>query len=154
MEKRFIVKSVVSDYGVFDTQYGEGERLDCICSAKANADLIADILNTDYSKPNECTYYENELQQENKELKEQVDEQIDYKDEYYCYWKHTQKENTILKKALKEAEEIVRKTLDYYLHRMSFDDIQKDDLQYNYWSKKAKKCEDVIRVIEQAKESL
>lgn len=74
MEKRFIVKNVVSDYGVFDTQYGDGEYLECICSARANADLIADILNTDYSKPNECTYYENKLQQENKELKEQLAE--------------------------------------------------------------------------------
>ena len=75
MEKRFIVKNVVSDYGVFDTQYGDGERLECICSAKANADLIADILNADYSKPNECSYYENELQQKNKQLKEQLIEQ-------------------------------------------------------------------------------
>ena len=41
--------------------------------------------------------------EKNKQLKEQVDEQIDYKDEYYCYWKHTQKENTILKKALELA---------------------------------------------------
>ena len=72
MEKRFIVKDVVSDYGIFDTQYGDGERLDCICSARANADLIADILNTDYSKSNECTYYENKLLQENQQLRQQL----------------------------------------------------------------------------------
>ena len=72
MKKRFIVKSVVSDYAVFDTLMPETEQLECICSGKRNADLIADILNTDHSKPNECTYYKNELLQENKQLKERI----------------------------------------------------------------------------------
>lgn len=42
-------------------------------------------------------------QNENERLKEQLTEQIDYKDEYYHYWQETKKENTILKKALELA---------------------------------------------------
>lgn len=73
MEKRFIVKNLVSDYAVFDTEHLDEDHLVCICQGKRNADLIADILNTDYSKPNECTYYENELQQENTILKKALE---------------------------------------------------------------------------------
>jgi len=72
--KRFIVKDVVCDYGVFDTQYKDGEHLDCICNAKANAVLIADILNVDYSKPNECSYWSDFILEQNSELKQQLAE--------------------------------------------------------------------------------
>ena len=72
--KRFIVKNVVSDYGVFDTQYKDGEHLECICNGKANAVLIADILNVDYSKPNECSYWSDFILEQNSELKQQLAE--------------------------------------------------------------------------------
>ena len=43
------------------------------------------------------------LRQENKQLKEQLAEQIDYKDEYYHYWQETKKELAIRGKALELA---------------------------------------------------
>lgn len=43
------------------------------------------------------------LQQENNQLKEQLQEQIDYKEEYYHYWQETKKELAIREKALKLA---------------------------------------------------
>lgn len=43
---RYIVKSVVCDYGVFE-KTDNGEKLIEICNSKSNAELIADILNTD-----------------------------------------------------------------------------------------------------------
>ena len=43
---RYIVKSVVCDYGVFE-KTDNGEQLKVICDSLSNAELIADILNTD-----------------------------------------------------------------------------------------------------------
>lgn len=43
---RYIVKSVVCDYGVFE-KTDNGEQLKVICNSLSNAELIADILNTD-----------------------------------------------------------------------------------------------------------
>lgn len=42
----YIVKSVVCDYGVFEKTDNE-EKLIVICNSLSNAELIADILNTD-----------------------------------------------------------------------------------------------------------
>lgn len=49
-----------------------------------------------------------DLEQENKQLKEQLAEQIDYKDEYYHYWQETKKELAIREKAF----ELCRKEFD------------------------------------------
>lgn len=73
-----------------------------------------------------------ELEQENKQLKEQLTEQIDYKDEYYHYWKDTQKENTILKKALKLGCE----TIKQYIKIVFNEDY---DFSYEHFIDKAKK---------------
>lgn len=43
---RYIVKPVVCDYGVFGKTDNEEKLID-ICNSKSNAELIADILNTD-----------------------------------------------------------------------------------------------------------
>lgn len=43
---KYIVKSVVCDYGVFE-KTDNGEQLKVICNSLSNAELIADILNTD-----------------------------------------------------------------------------------------------------------
>lgn len=43
---RYIVKSVVCDYGVFE-KTDNREQLKVICNSLSNAKLIADILNTD-----------------------------------------------------------------------------------------------------------
>lgn len=43
---RYIVKSVVCDYGVFE-KTDNREQLKVICNSLSNAELIADILNTD-----------------------------------------------------------------------------------------------------------
>lgn len=43
---RYIVKTVVCDYGVFEKTDNE-EQLKVICNSLSNAKLIADILNTD-----------------------------------------------------------------------------------------------------------
>ena len=43
---RYIVKSVVCDYGVYE-KTDNGEQLKVICNSFSNAELIADILNTD-----------------------------------------------------------------------------------------------------------
>lgn len=43
---RYTVKSVVCDYGVFGKTDNEEKLID-ICNSKSNAELIADILNTD-----------------------------------------------------------------------------------------------------------
>lgn len=43
---RYIVKSVVCDYGVFE-KTDNREQLKVICDSLSNAELIADILNTD-----------------------------------------------------------------------------------------------------------
>ena len=48
------------------------------------------------------------LQQENKQLKEQLAEQIDYKDEYYHYWQETKKQLAIREKALKNMHEMIK----------------------------------------------
>lgn len=45
---RYIVKSVVCDYGVYErTDFNNKEELIVICNSKSNAELIADILNAD-----------------------------------------------------------------------------------------------------------
>lgn len=49
---RFIVKPIVCDYQVIDTNTKEQV---CMCNIKSNADLIADILNAD-SDDNSCAY--------------------------------------------------------------------------------------------------
>lgn len=43
---RYVVKSVVCDYGVYE-KTDSGEQLKVICNSLSNAELIADILNTD-----------------------------------------------------------------------------------------------------------
>ena len=43
---KYIVKSVVCDYGVYERTDNE-EKLIVICNSLSNAELIADILNTD-----------------------------------------------------------------------------------------------------------
>ena len=43
---KYIVKSVVCDYGVYE-KTDNGEQLKVICNSFSNAELIADILNTD-----------------------------------------------------------------------------------------------------------
>jgi hypothetical protein len=43
---KYIVKSVVCDYGVFE-KTDNGEQLKVICNSLSNAELIADIHNTD-----------------------------------------------------------------------------------------------------------
>lgn len=43
---KYIVKSVVCDYGVYEKTDNE-EQLKVICNSLSNAELIADILNTD-----------------------------------------------------------------------------------------------------------
>lgn len=43
---RYMVKSVVCDYGVFE-KTDNREQLKVICNSLSNAELIADILNTD-----------------------------------------------------------------------------------------------------------
>ena len=48
---KFVIKPLVCDYGVIWVDTGE---LICICNIKANAELIADILNGDYD--NSCAY--------------------------------------------------------------------------------------------------
>ena len=62
-----------------------------------------------------------------------------------------EKENKIFKEALIQTEEVVRKNIDFYLHKMSFQDVQQDHLEYQYWSEKCKKVEDIRKIIEQAK---
>lgn len=61
MKERFVVVPVVCDYGVRDTMTNE---IDCICDARANALLIAEILNVDRSKPNCCTIWQPKLSKE------------------------------------------------------------------------------------------
>lgn len=107
MEKRFIVKNLVSDYAVFDTKHLDEDHLVCICQGKRNADLIADILNTDYSKPNECTYYENELRQENKQLEEQHDLLIDeFQKERENLCKQIKKESDARKRFVEKVKQL------------------------------------------------
>ena len=77
-------------------------------------------------------------------MKEQKSERIE----------QLEQENKILKEALIQTEEVVRKNIDFYLHKMSFQDVQQDHLEYQYWSEKCKKIEDIRKIIEQAKESL
>lgn len=44
----YIVKSVVCDYGVYEKSvFNNKEKLIVICNSLSNAELIADILNTD-----------------------------------------------------------------------------------------------------------
>lgn len=43
---RYIVKSVVCDYGIYQKNDNQETLID-ICNSKSNAELIADILNTD-----------------------------------------------------------------------------------------------------------
>ena len=46
---KYIVKSVVCDYGVYEKTDNE-EQLKVICNSLSNAELIADILNTDLGR--------------------------------------------------------------------------------------------------------
>lgn len=79
-KERFIVKDIVCDYAVYDTVFDvEDEGLICICNSARNANLIADILNTDNSKPNESvSWYDQQLAEKDKgiaELKKQLHHQ-------------------------------------------------------------------------------
>lgn len=69
-KERFIVKDIVCDYAVYDTVFDvEDEGLICICNSARNANLIADILNTDNSKPNESvSWYDQQLAEKDKEI--------------------------------------------------------------------------------------
>lgn len=71
-KERFIVKDIVCDYAVYDTVFDvEDEGLICICNSARNANLIADILNTDNSKPNESvSWYDQQLAEKDKEIAE------------------------------------------------------------------------------------
>lgn len=62
---RYIVKSVVCDYGVFKKTDNE-EKLIEICNSLSNAELIADILNTDLRN---AKYEVIELSKVNKAIK-------------------------------------------------------------------------------------
>lgn len=76
------------------------------------------------------------LEQENKELKEQLTEQIDYKEEYYHYWQETKKENEILKKALELG------CKDLTLYQDVTTTKLKIQLTMNYYVKEAKESID------------
>ena len=71
-KERFIVKDIVCDYAIYDTVFDvEDEGLICICNSAQNANLIADILNTDNSKPNESvSWYDQQLAEKDKEIAE------------------------------------------------------------------------------------
>lgn len=95
---RYIVKSVVCDYGVYE-KTDNGEQLKVICDSLSNAELIADILNTDL----ENTKYKAIERSEYEFIKHQLVETMDRVAEL-------DKINTDLRskidKAIKEIEDL------------------------------------------------
>lgn len=97
--QRYYVDDIVCDYAVIDRlSHEEEDKLVCICNSRANALLIADILNTDYY-PDETGFiqvYEAaatiaRLKAENEELKKEVEKHRYWHIEHFKgekEWKH------------------------------------------------------------------
>ena len=98
MSKKYYVDGIVCDYGVFYPNETENELV-CLCNFKSNAELIADILNTDNEEVSKCW--------RNKKLDE-LYQQLAEKDKEIEKWK-TLKNARQFKKIQSIVEEFEKK---------------------------------------------
>lgn len=85
----YIVKSVVCDYGVYE-KTGNEEKLIEICNSLSNAELIADILNTDLKNIKYDAIKASKVDKAKKQITDSMNEHLSSDgtpiDEYaYCY---------------------------------------------------------------------